>query len=638
MKISRDLTEWSLTATGGPVPADLAGVARARDRPGHEPHRPAGGRPHPRPVPRHQRDLAGLDEAHRLAVRDASSTAARGARRAGRPASSTASTRSPTVTLDGRRARAARPTCTAPTASTSATLRRAADATLVRRPRLRARDAEAEAERLGTAPAGLPPAVQHGPQDGLLLRLGLGPGPADGRPVEARAGGALARGAPRPGHAAGHRGRRRRPGGVEVHVDDRALRPGRARDCAAVDRRASAGRAVTSRSTGDGCRPAPTRRRSSGRGPRRAAVVAGRPRRPAAVPSSTVDPLRGTARTARTARHLVRAGSASAPSSSTPRRTSTARAFTFVDQRQPDLRQGRQLDPRRPPAHPHHPRAARARALDQARRREPQPAARLGRRHLRVRRLLRRLRRAGRAGLAGLPPRLRGLPRGGAALGRDRGRGPRERRPPGAAPVAGALERRQREHLGLRGLGLEGAAGRPHLGRRLLLRAASRRSWPSSTPTRPYSDGQPVLPRLRRPRRCTPTTPTTAPTTSGTSGTGVDYTHYRDDVPRFCSEFGFQGPATWATLHRAVARRPTCRPRQGVRGVPAAPEGRGRQRQARPRPGARTSACPEDFADWHWATQLNQARARPVRHASTTGRGGRAPRARSSGSSTTAGR
>jgi beta-mannosidase len=45
---------------------------------------------------------------------------------------------------------------------------------------------------------------------------------------------------------------------------------------------------------------------------------------------------------------------------------------------------------------------------------------------------------------------------------------------------------------------------------------------------------------------------------------------------------------------------------------------------------------PEDFVDWHWATQLNQARA--VTYATTTADGGRVRPAPSSGSSTTAGR
>jgi beta-mannosidase len=88
----------------------------------------------------------------------------------------------------------------------------------------------------------------------------------------------------------------------------------------------------------------------------------------------------------------------------------------------------------------------------------------------------------------------------------------------------------------------------------------------------------------------------------------VDYTVYRDEIPRFCSEFGFQAPPTWATLERAV-RNPD--------GAPLAKEdpvfllhqkaedgNRKLDRGLAPHLGG-----PTDFADWHWATQLNQARA-----------------------------
>ena len=48
--------------------------------------------------------------------------------------------------------------------------------------------------------------------------------------------------------------------------------------------------------------------------------------------------------------------------------------------------------------------------------------------------------------------------------GGDRSRGPRERRTTGAASVAGAVQRRQRESLGPRRLELAGVARRAHLG------------------------------------------------------------------------------------------------------------------------------------------------------------------------------
>jgi beta-mannosidase len=84
-----------------------------------------------------------------------------------------------------------------------------------------------------------------------------------------------------------------------------------------------------------------------------------------------------------------------------------------------------------------------------------------------------------------------------------------------------------------------------------------------------------------------------------------DYTHYRDYVPPFCSEFGFQGPATWATMQRALP------PEAFDQDSPIwllhqkADDGNGKlNRGFEPHlPGS------EDFEMWHWITSLNQARA-----------------------------
>ena len=97
-------------------------------------------------------------------------------------------------------------------------------------------------------------------------------------------------------------------------------------------------------------------------------------------------------------------------------------------------------------------------------------------------------------------------PGGGAAARRGRGRGPRERHPAVPAPQPGALERQQREPLGLRGLGLEGAARRPHLGRRATTTTCCPRFVAELDPTRPYIAGQPLRPSPT----ATPTTPPTA--------------------------------------------------------------------------------------------------------------------------------
>ncbi|GAA3435068.1 glycoside hydrolase family 2 protein [Kutzneria kofuensis] len=85
----------------------------------------------------------------------------------------------------------------------------------------------------------------------------------------------------------------------------------------------------------------------------------------------------------------------------------------------------------------------------------------------------------------------------------------------------------------------------------------------------------------------------------------VDYTRYRDHVPRFCSEFGFQGPPTWATLTRWVRDEPLTPTSPVFLAHQKAEDGNGKLERGL----APHLPLPADFADWHWATQLNQARA-----------------------------
>jgi len=89
----------------------------------------------------------------------------------------------------------------------------------------------------------------------------------------------------------------------------------------------------------------------------------------------------------------------------------------------------------------------------------------------------------------------------------------------------------------------------------------------------------------------------------------VDYTHYRDRHPRFVSEFGFQGPATWATIRRAVSD-PELAPASPVMlHHQKAKDGQGKlaRGMASHLPAPRAGAY--EFDDWLWLTQLNQARA-----------------------------
>ena len=83
------------------------------------------------------------------------------------------------------------------------------------------------------------------------------------------------------------------------------------------------------------------------------------------------------------------------------------------------------------------------------------------------------------------------------------------------------------------------------------------------------------------------------------------YTAYRDWRPRFVSEFGFQGPPGWSTLTRAVHDEPLRLDGPQMLVHQKADDGNGKfARWLAPH-----LPVPDDVVDWHWATQLNQARA-----------------------------
>ena len=148
--------------------------------------------------------------------------------------------------------------------------------------------------------------------------------------------------------------------------------------------------------------------------------------------------------------------------------------------------------------------------------------------------------------------------------------------------------------------------------------------------------GQPVVVR-REPR--TPTTPTTARMHVWDVWNRVDYTVYRDYRARFVGEFGYQGPPTWATLTRALHDDPLDPGRRpGMRAHQKAEDGDGKLSNgiAPHLPSRRPVA---DVEDWHWATQLQPGARRPAfGHRALPLVAPAAARARSCGSSTTAGR
>ncbi|GGM40767.1 glycoside hydrolase family 2 protein [Dactylosporangium sucinum] len=84
-----------------------------------------------------------------------------------------------------------------------------------------------------------------------------------------------------------------------------------------------------------------------------------------------------------------------------------------------------------------------------------------------------------------------------------------------------------------------------------------------------------------------------------------DYTHYADYTPRFVAEFGFQGPPTYATLRAAVSDEPLAADSPGVHHHQKAVEGNEKLLRGL---GDHLPA-PATFDDWHYFTQLNQARA-----------------------------
>ncbi|TDE97359.1 glycoside hydrolase family 2 protein [Occultella glacieicola] len=125
-------------------------------------------------------------------------------------------------------------------------------------------------------------------------------------------------------------------------------------------------------------------------------------------------------------------------------------------------------------------------------------------------------------------------------------------------------------------------------------------------PTRPYSWNSPSSPGAALTDRH-PNDPDHGTHHQWQVWNRIDYRAYASEIPRFCSEFGFQGPPTWATLERAVT------PADGIRSktdpVFLAHQKADGGNEKLDRGLLPHLGIPAEFADWHWATQLNQARA-----------------------------
>ncbi|NAZ84192.1 glycoside hydrolase family 2 protein [Kineococcus sp. R8] len=123
-------------------------------------------------------------------------------------------------------------------------------------------------------------------------------------------------------------------------------------------------------------------------------------------------------------------------------------------------------------------------------------------------------------------------------------------------------------------------------------------------PSRPYSPGSPSNPGIPA-SELHPNDPDHGTRHEWDVWNRADYTHHLDVVPRFCSEFGWQAPPTWSTLTRALAPDDLGKETPAFLLHQKADDGNGKlDRGLEPHFGV-----PADFADWNWATQLNQARA-----------------------------
>jgi beta-mannosidase len=120
-------------------------------------------------------------------------------------------------------------------------------------------------------------------------------------------------------------------------------------------------------------------------------------------------------------------------------------------------------------------------------------------------------------------------------------------------------------------------------------------------PTRPYWPGSPYSGDLAR----HPNDPSSGTTHIWDVWNTDDYTKYAAYRPRFVAEFGFQAPPAYATLRRALSDRPLAPDSPGMAAHQKAAGGDRKLARGL----ANHLPAPRDFDDWHYLTQLNQARA-----------------------------
>ncbi|MGW2477713.1 glycoside hydrolase family 2 protein [Streptomyces sp. NPDC001665] len=123
----------------------------------------------------------------------------------------------------------------------------------------------------------------------------------------------------------------------------------------------------------------------------------------------------------------------------------------------------------------------------------------------------------------------------------------------------------------------------------------------AADPTRPYWAGSP----WSGSRDLHPNDPGHGTSHSWEVWNRLDHAAYRDDVPRFVAEFGWQAPPAHATLRRAVTDDPLTPDSPGVLHHQKAEDGNGKLARGL----APHFAAPADYDTWHYLTQVNQVRA-----------------------------
>lgn len=120
-------------------------------------------------------------------------------------------------------------------------------------------------------------------------------------------------------------------------------------------------------------------------------------------------------------------------------------------------------------------------------------------------------------------------------------------------------------------------------------------------PTRPYRPSSPFSPR----DAANPRDPDNGSVHNWEVWNRQDYSHYRDSVPRFVAEFGFQGPPNFSTITTSIHDQPVSSESSGMLAHQKAEDGNGKLSRGY----APHLPEPTSFDDWHFTSQLNQARA-----------------------------